>query len=324
MNIALNLAVGLVFVAAAILAGMVIFGTAEAPSPLSSISKPFETADFSTLPPVQTLAARSDGTLAFRQWNSGSAGVPGTVVIAIHGSSASSASLHPLADALSAHGIEVYAPDIRGHGQSEPRGDIAHETQLDEDLNDLVAEIARRHPASRPVLIGFSSEGGYALHVAGSPLGLKFGRVLLISPMLGPFAPTIREGGNAWAKPFIPRIVALSILNRFGIRGFDYLPVIRFAIDPAQASFLTATYSFRLLKAFGTKDYAADLSHAAIPVQVLVGGEDELFDAGRFEPAIHAVRPDFPVTVVDGVNHIGMITAAPGIDAILKALKSQA
>jgi hypothetical protein len=55
--------------------------------------------------------------IAYRAWlPSPAASDPPLVVIAIHGSSAQSASIHPLGKALSAEGIAVYAPDIRGHG----------------------------------------------------------------------------------------------------------------------------------------------------------------------------------------------------------------
>ena len=52
---------------------------------------------------------------------------------------------------------------------------------------------ARDHPNAKLVLMGFSSGGGYALHVAAPPLGKTFERAVLLSPMLGPFAPTYQH-----------------------------------------------------------------------------------------------------------------------------------
>jgi acetyl esterase/lipase len=176
-------------------------------------------------------------------------------------------------------------------------------------------------PSSRLVLAGFSGGGGFALHASGLPLGRSFVRVVLISPMLGARAPTVKS--RAWAKPFIPRILALLVLNRTGIHAFDYLPVIAFAIPPERAEILTGQYSFRLLRAFYTADYAADLKAAPSPVSVLVGERDELFAAQLFAPTIQAVRPDATVTVVPELNHIEMTTDARAVPAIVAAIRGE-
>ena len=108
-----------------ILAGMIAFGTSAPPPPLASISSPFRNVDFSDLPKIETIATRDGTTMAYRRYPGGTAGdEPKQIVVAIHGSSANSASLHPLAKALQAAGLDVYAPDIRGHGLTGQRGDI--------------------------------------------------------------------------------------------------------------------------------------------------------------------------------------------------------
>ncbi len=309
--------------AVAIVAGMVAFGTSDPPPPLASISSAFEKLDFSDLPEVERVPARNGSSIAFRHWKPAPAGDSPLPVIAIHGSSGSSTSLHALAKALSAEGIEVYAPDIRGHGETGRRGDIDYAGQLDDDLEDFAAAVKRRHPGERAVLLGFSSGGGFALHAAASRLGGSFERVVLLSPMLGPQAPTVREGVHAWARPFVPRFIGLSVLNGFGIHAFDSLPTINFAIDPAMANLLAGTYSFRLLKGFGTGDYAADLKNARAPLQILAGAKDELFDAELFAPTVHAIRPDVPVAVIDGIGHIGMTTDPRAFPLIAAALRGQ-
>jgi alpha-beta hydrolase superfamily lysophospholipase len=210
---------------------------------------------------------------------------------------------------------------MRGHGATLPRGDLDYRDQLDDDLANLTAFVRNRHPQSRPALLGFSSGGGFALRVAGSPLGAAYQRVVLLSPMLGVGAPTVRLRGDAWAKPFVPRIIGLRMLDRVGIRWFDHLPVVAFAIPPERADILTGSYSFRLAGGFATRDYAADLRNARAPIAVLVGGEDELFDPEKFAPAIHAVRPDTPVTIVPGLGHIPLTTDARAVPAIVAAIR---
>jgi alpha-beta hydrolase superfamily lysophospholipase len=307
----------------AVLGGMIAFGTGKAPPPMASISNPFNQVDYSDLPRVTWIKARDGVSLATRVWTTGLAADVSRVVIAIHGSSAMGASMHTLAKALYDAKTTVYAPDIRGHGDSSRRGDIDYTTQLDDDLADLVAEIRTTHPKAALTLLGFSSGGGYALHAATLPLAKQFERAVLISPMLGAFAPTARSGPNEWVTPFIPRIIGLVILGRLGIHAFDNLTTLAFAIAPENAERLTGAYSFRLMKGFGTLDYAADLRNAQCPVSVLVGGADELFLADRFEPAIHAVRPDVPITIVPDLGHIPMIIDTRSLSAIAAAVSGR-
>jgi non-heme chloroperoxidase len=308
----------------AALAGMIAFGTSAPPKPLASIGSPFKTVDFSDLPAEETVAARRSSPIAFRHWDAPEPRAPERVVIAIHGSSASSQSLHPLAKALRAEGFTVYAPDIRGHGETGQRGDVDYVGQLDDDLADLTTMVKARHPNARLALLGFSAGGGFALHAAATPLGASFSRIVLISPFLGPRAPTVkRNGTDPWARPFVPRFLALLLLERVGIHAFEHLPVIAFGVLPEQAKFLSPTYSFVFATAFTTGDYVADLRNAAAPLAILVGANDELFEADRFAPTIQAVRADVPVTVVPGLDHIGM-TLDPGADAaIAAALRGQ-
>jgi non-heme chloroperoxidase len=308
-----------------VLAAMIAFGTSAPPPPMASISDPFRSVDFSDVPPETRIKARDGTQLAMHVYNA--AGAPAEamlVAVAIHGSSAFGASLHPLAKALRDAGITVYAPDIRGHGDSGRRGDIDYASQLDDDMADIVTAVRAAHPKAKPTLIGFSSGGGYALHVAATPLGRQFERAVLISPFLGPRAPTARGGlSNAWAQPYLPRIIALVILGRLGIHAFDGLPTLAFAIAPENAQRLTGIYSFRLMQGFGTLDYAADLHNARCSIAVLVGAADELFLPDQFAATIHAQRPEAPVTVLPGLGHIQMTTDARSYPAIIAAVKGR-
>jgi non-heme chloroperoxidase len=322
LKILLIVVCGVIAVSVAALAGMIAFGTSAPPKPLASIGNPFKSVDFSALPAEEKTPARRRSPIAFRHWDAASPGSRERVVIAIHGSSASGSSLHPLAQALTARGFTVYAPDVRGHGDTGTRGDIDYATQLDDDLADFVAAVKQRHPNAELALMGFSSGGGFALHAAATPLGAAFNRVVLLAPFLGPRAPTVKQGeANTWAKVYLPRLIALVILDRLGIHAFEHLPVIAFAVLPEQAKFLTPIYSFLLVRAFGTEDYAADLRNAKAPLAVLVGGDDELFEAKNFAAAIDAIRPDTPVVVVPGLDHIGLALDPRAVPAIAAALR---
>ncbi len=321
MRMLLIIVAGVVATIVAALAGMIVFGTAATPERLDSLGEPFRHVDFSDLPAPDKLPVHHGTPITFRVWPaSAAAGEPALVVIAIHGSSASSASIHPLGKALSAQGITVYAPDIRGHGATGVRGDIDYAGELDDDMTDFVAMVRARHPNAKLVLMGFSSGGGYALHVAALPLGKALERAVLLSPMLGPFAPTYKHDAN-YAKPFMPRIIAIALLDRVGIHAFDHLTTLSLAIDPARTDILTGHYSWLLMRAFGTNDYAADLRNTRTPLAVVVGQNDELFAADKFAPTIDAVRPGTPVAIVPGLSHTALTTDPRAVPAILAAVR---
>ena len=312
---------GLVVATAAALAGMLAFGTSATPEELRSLGAPFRKVDFSDLPTLQTLQVSNRSPIAYRAWlPNGAPSDPPLVVIAIHGSSAQSASMHPLGKALSDQGIPVYAPDIRGHGGTGTRGDIDYAGELDDDMADFIALVRGKYPDAKLALTGFSSGGGYALHVAATPLGKNFARAVLLSPMLGPFAPTDNQD-QKYAKPFIPRILALMVIDRAGIHAFDHLTTLLLAIDPARTDILVGHYSFLLMRAFGTRDYAADLRNAQTPLAVVVGEKDELFFADKFAPTVDAVRPGVPVTIVPGLSHTELTVDASAVPAILAAVR---
>ena len=304
------------------IAAILVFGTAAPPPILTSLISPLDKIDFSDLPAIETIPARKGGTIAFRRWGvADSAGDP--TLILIHGSALSSPSLHVLGKALAAAGIAVYAPDIRGHGETGRKGDIDYRGQLDEDLADFVATVKAARPGSPLVLAGFSGGGGFALRSAASRQGGTFERVVLLSPMLGIRAPTVKSGGDQWARLSMPRILALLVLNRLGIHAFDYLPVIAFAIPPERADILTGSYSFRLLRAFTTADYAADLKAAPSHIAVLVGEKDELFNAELFAPTVQAIRADAKVAVIPGINHIEVTTDPRAVPVIVASVRGQ-
>lgn len=312
--------VGVVIIAAA-LAGMLAFGTSGTPEPLASLSAPFRSVNFSDLPAEQKLSVSNRSPIAYRTWLPNPAPAdPPLVVITIHGSSAQSASMHPLGKALSAEGIPVFAPDIRGHGSTGIRGDIDYAGELDDDMADFVAMVRSKYPGAKLVLMGFSSGGGYALHIAATPLGKDFVRAVLLSPMLGPFAPTTRQD-QKYAAPFIPRIIALAVLDRIGIHAFDHLTTLLLAIDPSRTDILVGHYSWLLMRAFGTRDYAADVRNAQTPLAVVAGEKDELFYAGKFAPTVDAVRPGIPVAIVPGLSHTGLTVDPSAVPAILAAVR---
>lgn len=310
----------LVVVIIAALGSMLAFGTSGTPEPLASLGAPFRNVDFSDLPLPDKIQTSHGSPIAYRFWRANPPADSELVVIAIHGSSAQSATIHPLGKALSAAGIAVYAPDIRGHGDTGTRGDIDYAGELDDDMADFVAAVRSRHANAKLVLMGFSSGGGYALHIAATPLGKMFVRTVMLSPMLGPFAPTYNQN-QRYALAFLPRIIALLLLDHVGIHAFDHLTTLLLAIDPARSDFLVGHYSWLLMRAFATHDYAADVRNAQTPLAVVVGEKDELFYADKFAPTLDAIKPEIPVIIVPGLSHTGLTADPSAVPAIIAAVR---
>lgn len=306
---------------AVVLAGMIAVPVSR-PKALASISDTVRNADREGVPPLQYFLARDGSSLAYRRYTPTVPSVNRAALL-IHGSSGSSMAMHALAKGLAARGVESVAPDIRGHGASGTRGDIGYLGQLDDDLADLVDHLRKQGLASPLTLAGHSSGGGFALRVAGSANQTLFARTVLLSPYLGVKAPSTRENAGGWASPSVPRIIALSVLQAFGVTCCGQLPVVAFAVPPNSARILTSEYSFRLLQNFGTRrDYGLDLAPAHGPISVIAGRDDELMFADKYREAMQS-KPAIDVRILDGANHMDVVSTARFIAVVADDLATR-
>jgi alpha-beta hydrolase superfamily lysophospholipase len=299
---------------AGLLLAVLIAAPVRQPPELASISEARKSVDFSALPAAARFQARDGTELAYRHYPAGGPARE-RVAIVIHGSAGSSGgAIHALSSALAARGVETYALDIRGHGASGTRGDITYVGQLEDDLADFVGEIRKAHPAAPLTLIGHSSGGGFALRVAGSPTQNLFARTVLLAPYLGYDAPNSRPNSGGWASADIPRLLALTLLDRLGLPFAGSLPVIAFAVPPNSAKLLTATYSWRLLRNFGASpDYRRDFAGARRPIAIFAGAADELIRSDRLG---EAAGDRASIRIIDGVNHMGIVSDPAAVSVI--------
>ncbi len=312
---------GLLVVAALGLAGVIAFGGPSPPLPLASIRDSVLKRDRVDLPEPAFFPARDQTSLAYRVYPADAGPARGAAVL-IHGSVGSGADMHEIAKALTMTGLDAYAPDLRGHGASGTRGDIAYIGQLEDDLADLLDELDRRGAPPRRVLIGHSSGGGFALRVAALRLSGRFVGAILLSPYLGHDAPTASPRERGWANVGLPRLVGLAILNQLGVRALNGLPVVAFAVDPAAVPDSTPEYSFRLRMNFAPhRDWRSDIASARGPLRVLVGTRDELFQANLFAE-LFAAAPKGRVELLANIDHMGITEDPAALSAIsLEALE---
>jgi len=296
----------------------IAFGGPGAPPPMSSINDPFKGVDFSDLPKVTSFTARDGIKLAFRFYPAAGGAVKGSVAL-VHGSSASGSSVHVMAKGFAAMGYDAYALDIRGHGDSGTKGRIAYVGQLEDDMEDFVHAGKLARPST---LVGFSSGGGFVLRFAGDPRQELFANYLLLSPFLSQDAPTSRPDSGGWVRVGVPRLIAVSILDGFGVRLFNDLPVMRFALTQENAKFLTPAYSFALAQNFRPKqDYQANIKAIRQPLRILVGQNDEAFFPDRFASVFQAAGKNVPVTILPGVDHIALTLDPTAVHAAVQAVE---
>jgi pimeloyl-ACP methyl ester carboxylesterase len=294
------------------------------PSPIAamdSINSPFKNLDYSALPSTQRFKARDGTALAYRHYMANPAANETFInrrIVLIHGSSASSTSMHTMAQALSKAGYVVDALDMRGHGDSGVRGHIAYIGQLEDDVTDFMRAVPYTGPNT---LLGFSAGAGFTLRYSASEQAALFDRYLLLAPFLIQ-APTNRPNSGGWASVGIPRIVALTILNRIGITRWNDLTVTQFALNDEAKKFLTPTYSYALSANFGAHlDYVQDIAKSPQNLKLIVGADDELMFADRYASVFTSAGKSIPITIVPAANHIGLTLNAPAIAAIVAAAK---
>ena len=295
-----------------------VWGGPGTPAPIASINDPFESVDFFNMPPLKSYQGADGAKLFYREYMPQGDSNKGSAVL-VHGSSGSSDSMHPMAIALAAAGVHVYALDVRGHGDSGTKGKIAFIGQLESDLQSFVQAV---QPPSPSTLIGFSSGGGFVLRVAASEMQSSFDSYLLLSPFLGHTAPNYRPDSGGWVSVGIPRIVALNALNAVGIRHWNDLPVVRFALTEEAKKFLTPEYDFNLAMNFAANaDYQADLRNAKGKVAILAGDADELLQSQELQGMVQRAGKDWPVQLVPGIGHIPLTLEHTALEAVVDLVK---
>ncbi|AOW14355.1 alpha/beta hydrolase [Hydrogenophaga crassostreae] len=306
-------------IAVAAIAAALAFGGPAPIQPLASINEPFAKVDFSAVPPNSHYTARDGTRLAWLHYpaTGNTADLAPRRIVLVHGSSARGRSMHPMAQALAAAGFDVAALDIRGHGDSGPRGHIAYIGQLEDDIEDFMKAQAWPGPST---LLGFSSGGGFVLRFAADHRASLFDRYLLLSPFLHQSSPTKRPGNDDWVSIGLPRIIALSVLNPIGITVFNHLSTLRFGLNADVRDQLTEQYDHALATNFRPhSDFAQDIRQIRQPLRILAGQDDELFDASRFAAVFQAAGHAVPVTTVDGINHMGLTLDRRALQAVAAA-----
>ncbi|WP_167771133.1 alpha/beta hydrolase [Bradyrhizobium niftali] len=303
--------------AVALIVAAMIATPLERPPEMKSVSESVKLVDFSTMPPLERFQARDGTWIGYRHYTPNGPAT-GHGAIFIHGSSGSSGTVnHALTHAIASRGVETWALDIRGHGGSGTRGDIGYVGQLEDDLVDFVAQVRKTAPDLPLTLIGHSAGAGFSLRVAATPIMQDmFVRTVLLAPYLGHDAPTNRPHAGGWAIVDVPRLLGLTALRKLGIDCCSQLPVLALAVPATSAKYLVSTYSDRLMRNFATRGYRVDLPATTRPITIFGGADDEMMISDKYAETVQAIKPSVDVKLIDGINHMGIVTHPKAISVI--------
>jgi len=303
--------------AVALILAAMIATPLERPPEMKSVSESVKLVDFSTMPPLERFQARDGTWIGYRHYTPNGPAT-GHGAIFIHGSSGSSGTVnHALTHAIASRGVETWALDIRGHGGSGTRGDIGYVGQLEDDLVDFVAHLRKTAPDLPLTLIGHSAGAGFSLRVAATPIMQDmFVRTVLLAPYLGYDAPTNRPHAGGWAIVDVPRFLGLTALRKLGIDCCSQLPVLALAVPATSAKYLVSTYSDRLMRNFATRGYRVDLPATTRPITIFGGADDEMMISDKYAETVQAIKPSVDVKLIDGINHMGIVTHPKAISVI--------
>ena len=109
-------------------------------------------------------------------------GEPWAVIVALHGMNDSRASFRLAGPWWAEQGIETWAIDQRGFGESPGRGVWAGEARMVEDLRTTVALARARHPDAVIAVAGESMGGAVAIAAFASDRPPAADRVILLAP----------------------------------------------------------------------------------------------------------------------------------------------
>ncbi|MDI9336771.1 MAG: alpha/beta fold hydrolase [Gammaproteobacteria bacterium] len=298
----------------------ITLGGPKPPPPIASINNPFKALNMSDLPPIQMYLGKDQTKLGYRYYPASASKSMGSVIL-VHGSSANSVSMHPLAKACAQAGYATYSLDIRGHGASGHKGTIDYIGQLEDDMLAFTQQVRPSQPST---LLGFSAGGGFALRMASGEHSQLFQSYVFLAPFVHHSAPNQRPDSGGWANVGIPRTLALSLLNEMGITRFNSLPVLSFALDPAAKNFLTPEYSYALASNFRpllSQDYRITIEHLKAPYAVIAGAHDEAFFTDKLLEIFPQVEGVSPVTVLPQMGHIDMILKDLALSQITRSIE---
>ncbi len=251
----------------------------------------------------------------------------GPVLLLVHGMAGSTENWREVIEPL-AQNYTVIAPDLPGHGSSEPgSGDYSLGAHAGA-LRDLLLSLGHE----RATIVGHSLGGGIAMQFTYQFPELVERLVLVSSGGLGPeVSPVLRAAALPGADLFIAATAGPGArvggalargLGAFGLRpNADLAEVARgyasLADGDRRAAFLETLRA--VVGTGGQKVAAGDRLYLAeaLPILIVWGSEDPIIPVSHAEAAVETI-PGARLEVFDGVGHLPQIEAPGRFVAVLE------
>ncbi|BCJ85145.1 alpha/beta hydrolase [Effusibacillus dendaii] len=207
-------------------------------------------------------------------------------LVTLHGAGQHSGLFRDLGTHCSQQSIAVYAPDLRGFGQSKgKRGHVYSFLEYLEDLDHFIGHVRKIHPDDPVFLMGHSMGGTIVVRYGQERRSSVQGAILL--------APALK------IRPFIPKSVLYPLyvlsrvapelsfdLTRWGkalsaICQFEFSDTISEDADPLSINRFTARWCTELL--MNARQAMSRANQFRIPVLCLCGEEDPVVDPAAIE-----------------------------------------
>ena len=226
----------------------------------------------------------ADGTrLAYRTWPVSGANITFAVV---HGLGEHSGRYERFARGMAKHGMEVYALDLRGHGQSAgQRGHVDSWSQWVDDAASFIGHVEGK-AANEVVPLGHSFGGAVLLSTVLAGRLPRSRRFVVSSPAL--IAKVAVPGWKISLGNFTSGIAPrLSLSNEVDPKAVSRIPEVveAYRSDPLVHSKISSRTFTEWQKA--TKDILARAEEIKQPFLIVAGADDQLIDPQGSE-ALHA------------------------------------
>lgn len=266
-----------------------------------------------------TFKARDGADRLYRQYD----GSGPDVLVFLHGSSADSRYLAPLARRIAAQtGLTVVTLDMRGHGPSPVRrGDVNYVGQQEDDVTDLMASLRARN-FKRVFMGGHSLGGGMAIRYAAGSQAPRPDGLVLLAPFINQGSPAALPEAGGWSTAFMPRFIGLSVLHRYGISAFDGLDVLRFRVPPSSRDGTETTlYSWRLWTSLAPRaDWKREIASLPCPTLVIAAAEDPIFRSQGY-PEVFKFARTADVQIIPNLSHFNLVADERVVQRIATWLK---
>lgn len=244
----------------------------------------------------------------------------GPVLLLVHGIAGTCENWREVIEPL-AHRHTVIAPDLPGHGASEPGGGDYSLGALAASLRDLLISLGHE----RATLVGHSLGGGVAMQLSYQFPEMVERLVLVSSGGLGPeVSPVLRAAALPGADTFIAVTAGAGrrvggVLGRglsaVGLRPNADVAEITRGYASLEDPRRRAAFLDTLRAVVGTRGQRVDAGDRlylaeAVPVLIVWGARDSIIPVGHGEDA-HRAIPASRLEVFDDVGHLPQLEA-PG------------